>query len=149
MAAKNKFNLRAIMRSTKCPEIVAEGGGWEAQAQINAIEKWLSANTKEHLTFIGNAFSLQMLLTPESVISVVPAEWDDVPTDAISCIGHPDTAAVASQLAGREIPCQRISVILAPGDEIFVVQVVGGRLPEGCTTLPEGVRLDLKKVLVR
>ena len=149
MAAKNKFNLRAIMRSTKCPEIVAEGGGWEAQAQINAIEKWLSANTKEHLTFIGNAFSLQMLTTPDALISVMPADWDDVPADAISCIGHADTAAVASQLAGREIPCQRISVLLNPGDEIYVVQVVGGRLPEGCTTLPEGVTMTLKKVLVR
>ena len=149
MNTNNKFNLRALMRVTKCPEIVAEGGGWEAQAQVDAIEKWLGENTKEHITYIGNAFSLQMLFVPEAIISVVPAEWDDVPTDAISCIGHPDTAAMASQLAGREIPCQRISVVLAPGDEIFVVQVVGGRLPEGSTTLPEGVRLDLKKVLVR
>ena len=147
--ATNKFNLRAIMRATNCPEITSEGGGWEAQAQINAIENWLSANTKEHITFIGNAFSLQMLFTPEAVVSVVPAEWDDVPADAISCIGHPDIATVASALTGREIPCQRISVVLAPGDEIFVVQVVGGRLPEGCTTLPEGVKMELKKVLVR
>ena len=149
MTAKNKFNLRAIMRSTKCPEIVAEGGGWEATAQISAIENWLETNTKEHITYIGNAFSLQMLTTPDALISVMPADWDDVPADAISCIGHADTAAVASQLAGREIPCQRISVLLNPGDEIYVVQVVGGRLPEGCTTLPEGVTMTLKKVLVR
>ena len=72
MAAKNKFNLRAIMRSTKCPEIVAEGGGWEATAQISAIENWLETNTKEHITYIGNAFSLQMLFTPEAVLSVIP-----------------------------------------------------------------------------
>ena len=149
MAAKNKFNLRAIMRSTKCPEIVAEGGGWEATAQISAIENWLETNTKEHITYIGNAFSLQMLFTPEAVLSVIPAEWEDIPTDAVSCIGHPDIAAIASALAGREIPCQRISVVLAPGDEIFVIQVTGGRLPEGCTTLPEGVTMELKKVLVR
>ena len=149
MTVKNKFNLRAIMRATNCPEIVSEGGGWGATAQISAIEKWLGENPRKHLTFIGNAFSLQMLSTPEAVISVVPAEWGDIPVDAISCIGHPDTAAVASALAGREIPCQRISVILDPGDEIFVVQVTGGRLPEGCTTLPDGVTMTLKKVLVR
>lgn len=145
----NKFDLNKIMNATGCPEIVAESGGWEAAAQISAIENWLNKNPKTHITYVGNAFSLQMLTTPEALVSIVPADWDEIPVDAISCIGHADTAAVASQLAGREIPCQRISVILNPGDEIFVVQVTGGRLPEGCTTLPEGVTMTLKRVLVR
>ena len=144
----NKLNLHKIMHNTNCNEIGILGG-LEAEVQLLAIEQWLNENPHAHLTYISNAFSLQMLSTQEALISVVPAEWDDVPADAVSCIGHADTAAVASALAGREIPCQRISVVLDPGDEIFVIQVVGGRLPEGCTTLPEGVKMELKKVLVR
>ena len=149
--SNNKLHLHEIMHATNCPRIIAKGlePGWEATAQISAIGNWLSRNGKEHITYIGNAFSLQMITTPEALISVIPAEWDDVPADAVSCIGHADTAAVASALAGRELPCQRISVMLDPGDEIYVIQVTGGRLPEGCTTLPEGVTMTLKKVLVR
>lgn len=143
-----KFDLHKIMRATNCEES-GLFGGLEAEVQLLAIEQWLTKNPRSHLTYVGNAFSLQMLTTPDALISVMPAEWADIPEGAISCIGHADTAAVASQLAGREIPCQRISVLLNPGDEIFVVQVVGGRLPEGCTTLPEGVKMELKKVLVR
>lgn len=147
--SNNKLNLHEIMNATNCPKIVGDGGGWEATAQISAIEEWLGENHKNHITYVGNAFSLQMITVPQAVVSVVPAEWSDIPVDAVSCIGHADTAAVASALAGRELPCQRISVKLDPGDEIFVIQVTGGRLPEGCTTLPDGVKMELKKVLVR
>ena len=143
------LNLNKIMWRGGCAEVVAEGGGWEAAGQISVIENWLSRNTKEHSVYIGNAFSLQMLAEDQSLVSVIPATWDEVPQDAISCIGHIDTAKVASALAGRDIPCQRISVTLNPGDEMFVIQVIGGRLPEGSTELPEGVQMILKRVLVR
>lgn len=143
------LDITEIMRRTNCEEVIAEGGGWEAAGQCCVLQYWLSENTEEHAVYIGNAFSLQMLAEEQSLVSVVPADWDEIPANVISCIGHADTAAVASSLAGREIPCNRISVTLRPGDEMFVIQVTGGRLPEGSTTLPEGVKMELKRVLVR
>ena len=47
---------------------------------------------------------------------------------------------------GIDIPNNRINVHLLPGDVIIVCQVMGGRLPEGATILPEGITLKWIKV---
>jgi len=65
-----------------------------------------------------------------------------VTLDATSCIGHNDVAKILSQLIGLEIPVNRISISLVPGDVLVVGQYVGARLPEGATSLPEGARID-------
>lgn len=103
------------------------------------------------MTYISNAFSLQMLKNLNSRI-----ETSEVPTsevaeaDFISAIGHTDTAAVVSSILGKEVPCQRISITLDEGDVLYVAQLIGGRLPEGATTLPKNftikfVKIELKK----
>jgi len=58
-----------------------------------------------------------------------------------SAIGHADTATVVGTLLGVEVAMNRINVTLTAETELYVAQVVGGRLPEGCTTLPEGVTI--------
>lgn len=95
--------------------------------------------------YLANAFSGQMIngdalirkvrVTPEEVAA---AEW-------VSCVGHPDTAAVVGDILGKEVPCQRISISLTKGDVLYVAQVMGGRLPEGATKLPEGFQLVFDK----
>ena len=60
----------------------------------------------------------------------------------ISFIGHQDTARVLSGILGVEVPFRRAFGILNPGESILVAQVTGGRLPEGATTLPEGISLQ-------
>ena len=89
------------------------------------------------MKYIGNSFSLQMLGAEISrgILDFVEVEeWEflEACTNAISCVGHADTAAVLG------VQCRRITVTLHKGDELYVAQLQGGRLPEGCTTLPEG-----------
>lgn len=57
---------------------------------------------------------------------------DTLPDGLTSAIGHADTAAVLGY------PMNRINVSLSKGDTAYVAQLVGGRLPEGATTLPDG-----------
>lgn len=99
-------------------------------------------------TYLGNAFSLQMLDTARPHrLNVEPTEISEVAkADFVSVIGHADTANVVSGLLGREVECQRISVRLEQGDTLYVAQVTGGRLPEGCTELPPGMSLTFLKV---
>lgn len=100
-------------------------------------------------TYLSNAFSLQMLnLDANTTVSVTPIAPHDVPADAVSCIGHPDTAHVVSNILGREVPMNRANVHLELGDVLYVAQITGGRLPEGATTLPEGFSLKFLKVEV-
>ena len=47
----------------------------------------------------------------------------------VSAIGHPAAAEFLSRLLDRDIPCQRITVILQPGDESLVLRLKE-RLPE-------------------
>jgi len=88
--------------------------------------------------YIGNAFSLQM---------VAPEHLDRVRFEAVdlaeyplgefhSIVGHADIAAVLG------VGMNRASVMLNPEDTMLVAQLVGGRLPEGSKTLPEGFRLQ-------
>lgn len=92
--------------------------------------------------YIANAFSLQMLeedsrlivhnISREKASAVAKYyEWR-------SCIGHADTAAVFREQLGVDIPMNRINIKVKSGDELLVGQLVGGRLPEGATTLPDG-----------
>lgn len=94
--------------------------------------------------YISNAFSLQMLDTSkEQSVKITPiteAEFDSVKATAMSAIGHPDTANVLG------VECNRMNVSLKEGDELFVAQLIGGRLPEGCTELPQGFKFAFLKV---
>lgn len=98
------------------------------------------------MVYLGNAFSLQMLDINEfgTGVRINPIEEDTVSfiiqtTPCESCIGHADTARVVSNILGMEVPCHRKSIKLVQGDRLIVAQVVGGRLPEGTTVLPEGM----------
>ena len=89
--------------------------------------------------FLLNAFSLQMIDVPASVKF---EEVESLPEGLTSAIGHADTAAVLG------VPMNRINVKLNSGDVAFVSQLVGGRLPEGSTSLPEGFKFKFIKVTV-
>lgn len=96
--------------------------------------------------YIANAFSLQMTSTFPATFTVVEVDPKDIPVDIQSAIGHTDTAAVVSGILGIDLPAARVNVALSSGDTLFVAQVVGGRLPEGTTTLPAGVSLKFLRV---
>lgn len=85
------------------------------------------------MKYVGNAFSLQMLHED----AVLHCSMCDVPEDLaslVSVVGHPDTAAVLG------VKFNRTNLSLTKGDELYVAQLVGGRLPEGTKTLPEGFK---------
>jgi hypothetical protein len=90
--------------------------------------------------FLCNAFSLQMVQDLPCTIMV--REVEKLPEGLVSAIGHADTAAVLG------VQCNRVNVALAKGDTVFVVQLVGGRLPEGSTTLPSGFKFKFLEVKI-
>jgi hypothetical protein len=97
------------------------------------MEKWLL-----------NAFSVQMICekTRKSGFQAkfIPVEKIPDVKNLNSAVGHADLACILG------VKYNRASVTLEKGDEAYLVQVVGGRLPEGCVTLPEGTKLELFKV---
>lgn len=95
-------------------------------------------NTKP--IYLLNAFSIQML--PGNA-SVDFQEVDKIPTNLVSAVGHADTAKVLG------VSPNRIEVKLNIGDVAYVAQLIGGRLPEGTTTLPKGFSFKFYKITVR
>ena len=77
-------------------------------------------------------------VTPEVVAKALESGFT-------SAIGHADTAKIVGNILGMEVAMNRINVSLTSETELFIAQVVGGRLPEGCTTLPEGVSIRFIK----
>lgn len=93
--------------------------------------------------YIANAFSLQMLSElPASIKVEKCTEEEALSKENTSVVGHPDTARVMG------VPFNRVSVKVNKGDVVYVAQVIGGRLPEGCTTLPEGFSMVFLKVTI-
>jgi hypothetical protein len=96
--------------------------------------------------FLNNAFSLSMLGPVDgatlqvSRLSLERAR--EVARDAISVVGHPTTRALFATALGREVACDRQSILLEPDDELVVGQYTGPRLAEGARELPEGATVD-------
>lgn len=97
--------------------------------------------------YLTNAFSIQMLPGPTTV-RFEEIDTTEVPTDVTSAVGHADTAAVLTNILGFEVPMNRVSVSLDEFTELFVAQLVGGRLPEGSTSLPEGFKFKFFRVTI-
>ena len=131
----------------KAPLYDCEGGGYEALGQNGNVTKYLAGNRKGKV-YIGNAFSLQMV-ADNAIIAKVEVSPEEIPTEAVSIIGHADTAAVVGSILGRNVPCNRASVMLDDEDTLYVAQVVGGRLPEGATTIPDGMEIKFYRITVR
>lgn len=100
------------------------------------------------MNILSNAFSIQMLANFPADVHIEQIEASNIPTDVVSCIGHADTANVLSDILGFNIPCNRQSVVVDTDSTLYVAQVVGGRLPEGATTLPDGYSIKFFKVSV-
>jgi len=89
-------------------------------------------------TFIANAFSISMLhpLPPQGrTVRVRPVSLEEVKSllqegEYISAVGHESTARVMSALLGVDIPPNRVSITLGPGDRALVFQL-SVRLAEG------------------
>ena len=112
----------------------AVNGVSEVEGVCNAIS--LQMVPKNSTTFLWGG----VRLTTEEAASLVKRG------EVTSYIGHPDTAAVVSGLLGKEVPCNRTFATLPPGQALLIAQVEGGRLPAGCTELPEGIRIVFWKV---
>ena len=101
-------------------------------------------------TYLANAWSAGMLPAGApaalDVVPVTPEEARTLAVGAESIVGHADTAAVLAELLGRPVAHNRVSVTLAPGDDVLVAQLEGGRLPEGARTLPEGASVRWMRV---
>ncbi len=98
--------------------------------------------------FLVNAFSIQML-QKGGVVRFEEIDATDVPSDVTSAVGHADTAAVLTNMLGFPVPMNRAFVTLDEDTELYVAQLVGGRLPEGATTLPEGFSFKFYRVTVQ
>ena len=99
-------------------------------------------------TLLGNAFSLNMLTAFPTSIQVAEIAPADVPSEAVSVVGHQDTANVFAAVLGRLVAFNRASVTLTVGDTLYVGQYSGPRLPEGASELPAGATIKWFRVTV-
>ncbi|MDY6957534.1 MAG: hypothetical protein SVK08_00120 [Halobacteriota archaeon] len=102
-----------------------------------------SLNETNGTTYVANAFSLNMLEENDVKVMVEATERDDIPESAVSVIGHEDTANVLG------FDYNRATIRLRKGDILYVAQLIGGRLPEGSTTLPKNMQIRWSKVTLR
>ena len=98
--------------------------------------------------YLVNAFSIQML-QKGGLVRFDEIAPEDIPADVVSAIGHVDTANVLTNMLGFPVSMNRMNVALDEDTELYVAQLVGGRLPEGATTLPEGFSFKFYRVTLQ
>lgn len=102
------------------------------------------------MNYLANAFSINMIPVENfTLLQIKRVESQEVPSDVVSVVGHPDTARVIAGILGHDIPCNRRSIKLEPKDTLYVAQYIGSRLPEGATELPEGAKMEFFRVTLK
>ena len=93
--------------------------------------------------YILNAFSLNMIDGNADIVirEVSLKTAASLAVHCTSAVGHADTATVFASVLGVPVACNRATVSLQYGDVALVGQYSGPRLPEGCSTLPEGATI--------
>lgn len=132
----NNFSLDELTDIIEDNDVELE----ENSSLKEVLERVLNTNV-----YISNAFSLQML-TGDAMISVkeIPEEdFNNVKNTTKSVVGHKDTATVLGVEFNRE------NISLQKGDVLYVAQIVGGRLPEGATELPNDFKFKYLKVAIQ
>ncbi|MEM4911436.1 MAG: DUF1874 domain-containing protein [Metallosphaera sp.] len=85
------------------------------------------------MKYLSNAFSLSMLTGKETDLHVSEISRETFCTEisgSESAIGHAGTAAALSTVCNKQIPFNRITLKLQPGDVLYVAQIMF-RLAEG------------------
>lgn len=105
------------------------------------------------MNILTNAFSLQMIPVFPAIPVIEEVYGYKIKELAKagnleSAIGHADLAAVLTDELGVEIPTNRVPVRVGKDDTLYVAQYTGGRLPEGCTKLPEGAEINYYKIKI-
>lgn len=104
------------------------------------------------MKYLVNAFSLNMI-PATARIEVHPLTLQEAKErlgdGSYTCaIGHADTATIVSEALGQKVEADRLTVSLKDGGELIVAQYIGPRLEEGVTTLPDGARIEWRRVVV-
>lgn len=104
-------------------------------------------------TYIGNAFSLNMLASSFDAGNIGITKLDAKAVrkrlancEPVSAVGHADTAVVFSAVLDMPVACNRMTLVVLPGDVLIVGQYKGPRLPEGAKSLPEGAAIEWYKI---
>jgi hypothetical protein len=93
------------------------------------------------MKYLSNGFSLGMLKEHAKIdIQEFPSKPEGELVGAVSIVGHQTTA----DLLGVEF--NRQTVKLDVGDELYVAQYDGARLPEGARELPDGAKFRWFKI---
>lgn len=102
-------------------------------------------------TYLSSSFSLNMLaIGPQGLCAEIkPVDPGNVPADAVSVIGHANTAELISRLLQREVQVNRTSVTMDVEDVLYVAQFRGSRLPEGAISLPEDAIFEFYRLTIR
>lgn len=107
------------------------------------------------MLIFGSTFSLQMIPKENSALIVewlTPEAANDLlnTNDWLCAVGHESTAMILNKILGRDdIVMNRIRATMGYDDTLLVGQLIGQRLPEGCTELPEGIEFTFVKVTLQ
>jgi len=106
------------------------------------------------MKYLGNAFSLQMIDSDidSYIIDVKNINIEQAKEEvcnAICVVGHQDTMAVINEQLNTEFNANRVSIKLGLDDKLIVAQLIGGRLPEGCSRLPDNFSLKYYIVTIK
>ena len=102
------------------------------------------------MRYLGDTFNVQMVdgLDPFPIPTVrfIKVNLNEVKLHHkrgfVSSIDNAELAAVVSNMIKLPVPVNKCDVKLNNHSELIMVNLLGGTLPKGCTSLPEGFEIE-------
>ena len=98
-------------------------------------------------TILSNAFSFQMIKSENGIFKFKKVGIDELRNvEFTSAIGSDDLASILTKELGKEVKMNRGNIEIEEGDTLYVVSIIGGKLPLGSKKLPSSHKLQITKV---
>ena len=99
------------------------------------------------MKYLVSGFSLRMV-TPGDIIISEPVDPAQIPKDVVSHVGFQERANILQKELKRKVALNKRPVHLNGGDEVYLAQFFGERIPEGVETLPNHSRLQFLRIRI-
>lgn len=99
------------------------------------------------MKYLVTGFSLRMV-TPGDIVISEPIDSTQIPEDVVSHVGFQEKVSILQKELKRNIALNKSPVYLNGGDEVYLAQFSGERIPAGAESLPNHSQLRFLRIRI-
>lgn len=99
------------------------------------------------MKYLVTGFSLWMV-SPGDIVIYEPIDSTQIPEDVVSHVGFQEKVSILQKELKRKVALNKSPVYLNGGDEVYLAQFSGERIPAGAESLPHHSQLRFLRIRI-